>query len=96
MASDASASDFSNSILICVDCGEEFVFTASAQQYFAERGFLEPPKRCKFCYNEYRSGESSQGDDVSPPSEGGGSDSPDMPIPPPDMKEGGGAAADQA
>ena len=45
---------FSNSILICVDCGEEFVFTASAQEYFAERGFTDPPKRCKSCYNEYR------------------------------------------
>jgi len=96
MASDTPASDFSNSILICVDCDEEFVFTASAQQYFAERGFLEPPKRCKSCYNEYRSGESSQADDAAPPSDGGGSGSPDMPIPPPDMNKGGGASADQA
>jgi len=41
---------FKDTILICVDCHEEFVFTASAQQYFAERGFTEPPKRCKACY----------------------------------------------
>jgi hypothetical protein len=53
MATDALG-DFTNSILICVDCGEEFVFTASAQKYFAERGFTDPPKRCKACYNEYR------------------------------------------
>lgn len=98
MASNASASDFSNSILICVDCDEEFVFTASAQQYFAERGFLEPPKRCKSCYNEYRSGEASQVDEVRTPSDdgGSGSDSPIHPVPPPDVEEGGGAAADQA
>ena len=57
MATNTPQSGFSNSILICVDCGEEFVFTASAQQYFAERGFTEPPKRCKSCYNEYRSRE---------------------------------------
>jgi len=37
-------------ILICVECGQEFVFTISAQEYFAERGFTEDPKRCKHCY----------------------------------------------
>ena len=37
-------------ILICVDCGEEFVFTISAQEYFLERGITEEPKRCKSCY----------------------------------------------
>lgn len=41
---------FSNKILLCVDCEEEFVFTASAQQYFAEKGFTEDPRRCKTCY----------------------------------------------
>ncbi|MBI2033965.1 MAG: zinc-ribbon domain containing protein [Candidatus Liptonbacteria bacterium] len=45
---------FKNQILICVDCQEEFVFTAQAQKYFAGRGFLVPPKRCKSCYNEQR------------------------------------------
>ena len=41
---------FKDKILICVDCGEEFVFTISAQEYFAQRGFTEDPKRCKSCY----------------------------------------------
>ena len=45
---------FQDKILICRDCGEEFVFTVSAQQYFAERGFAEEPKRCKACYMEIR------------------------------------------
>lgn len=45
---------FSNSILVCVDCHEEFVFTASAQKYFADRDFHDPPKRCKSCYGEFR------------------------------------------
>jgi len=43
-------SELVDKILLCVDCGEEFVFTASAQQYFAERGFREDPRRCKSCY----------------------------------------------
>jgi CxxC-x17-CxxC domain-containing protein len=34
--------------LTCVDCGTEFVFTASEQAFYTERGF-SPPKRCKAC-----------------------------------------------
>ena len=55
MATD-SASEFTNSILVCVDCQEEFVFTASAQKYFAERGFMDPPKRCRSCYISFKNG----------------------------------------
>ena len=54
MASQTPQGEFTDAILICVDCEEEFVFTASAQQYFAERGFTEPPKRCKACYTDFR------------------------------------------
>jgi hypothetical protein len=46
---------FTNKILLCIDCKEEFVFPASAQEYFAERGIPEDPKRCKSCYTEFRS-----------------------------------------
>lgn len=46
--------EFEDKILICVDCGEEFVFTASAQRYFAERGFTDDPRRCKCCYMELK------------------------------------------
>ena len=35
----------SHKILICVDCGEEFIFTVGAQEYFAEKGYTEDPKR---------------------------------------------------
>lgn len=37
-------------ILVCVACGEEFTFTAAAQEYFLDRGITEDPKRCKSCY----------------------------------------------
>jgi hypothetical protein len=47
-------SKFTDKILLCVDCGEEFVFTASAQEYFAERGYAEDPRRCKSCYMELK------------------------------------------
>jgi len=35
-------------MLQCSDCGQEFVFTASEQQFFHERGY-STPKRCKSC-----------------------------------------------
>jgi len=41
-------------ILTCIECGEEFVFTAQAQEYFAEKGYHEMPKRCKICHNKYK------------------------------------------
>ncbi|MBE6831268.1 zinc-ribbon domain containing protein [Clostridium sp. KNHs216] len=37
--------------LTCRDCGQEFVFTASEQDFFAEKGFTNEPTRCKDCRN---------------------------------------------
>jgi hypothetical protein len=48
--------DFDHKILICVDCGEEFIFTIGAQEYFAEKGYTEDPKRCKHCYMIHKRG----------------------------------------
>jgi hypothetical protein len=45
---------FRPKILICVECGEEFVFTAKAQQYFVERGYTDDPRRCKSCHTQYK------------------------------------------
>ena len=55
--------DQQSRILICTECKQEFVFTIQAQQYFAERGYTEDPKRCKSCHTEYkkRQRESSRG-----------------------------------
>jgi hypothetical protein len=47
-------SGFEPKILICVECGQEFVFTINAQEYFAERGYTEDPKRCKHCYMKHK------------------------------------------
>jgi CxxC-x17-CxxC domain-containing protein len=35
--------------LTCRDCGAEFVFTASEQDFFAEKGFTNEPGRCPEC-----------------------------------------------
>ncbi len=41
-------------ILVCEECGEEFVFTVGAQKYFEQRGFKQSPKRCKACHTKYK------------------------------------------
>lgn len=35
--------------LNCKECGSEFVFTAGEQEFYAERGFVNEPQRCKNC-----------------------------------------------
>lgn len=37
--------------LTCRDCGQEFVFTAGEQEFYAEKGFTNEPTRCKDCRN---------------------------------------------
>lgn len=36
-------------ILKCVDCGEEFVFSAGEQIFFRDKQFKHEPKHCKKC-----------------------------------------------
>jgi CxxC-x17-CxxC domain-containing protein len=50
--------------LTCADCGQEFVFTASEQQFYTDRGFSDP-RRCRNCRAarkaQMSSGDSSMG-----------------------------------
>ncbi len=41
--------EFTDRVLKCVDCGEEFVFTAGEQLFFHDKQFKNDPKRCKQC-----------------------------------------------
>lgn len=34
--------------IVCVDCGERFVFSAGEQAFYQEKGYNDP-KRCKAC-----------------------------------------------
>ena len=40
---------FEDKDLVCQDCGKTFVFTAKEQEFYAEKGFQNEPKRCKEC-----------------------------------------------
>ena len=39
---------YTDKTLTCADCGQQFVFTASEQDFYAQRGFSEP-RRCASC-----------------------------------------------
>ncbi len=40
---------YQDKTLTCKDCGQEFVFTAGEQEFYAEKGFQNEPTRCKAC-----------------------------------------------
>jgi CxxC-x17-CxxC domain-containing protein len=58
---------FQDKTLTCVDCGQPFVFTAGEQEFYAQKGFQNAPKRCKSCKANKRSSGPGGGPD------GGGS-----------------------
>ncbi len=35
--------------IVCCDCSREFVFTVAEQEFFYQKGFTNPPRRCKDC-----------------------------------------------
>jgi CxxC-x17-CxxC domain-containing protein len=59
--------------LTCADCGQEFVFTASEQDFYAQRGFTEP-RRCASCRASRKAARNANGGG-SYGSSGGGSSS---------------------
>ena len=40
---------YEDKTLTCKECGREFVFTAGEQEFYAEKGFVNEPQRCKNC-----------------------------------------------
>ena len=47
---------FQDKTLICKECGNEFVFTAGEQEFYAEKGFENEPQRCKACRDARKAG----------------------------------------
>jgi len=41
--------EFEDKTLVCKDCGREFLFTAGEQEFYASKGFVNEPQRCKEC-----------------------------------------------
>ncbi|HUZ76247.1 MAG TPA: zinc-ribbon domain containing protein [Chloroflexota bacterium] len=42
--------------ITCRDCGTNFIFSDSEQQFFAEKGFTNAPSRCPDCRRANRAG----------------------------------------
>ena len=63
---EASLVPYTDRNLACVDCGTSFVFTADDQEFHAQKGYTNDPKRCPACratrrQNSDRGGFSSGG-----------------------------------
>ena len=51
---------FEDKTLVCKDCGNEFVFTAGEQEFYAEKGFQNEPVRCKDCRSNRKNTRNSE------------------------------------
>jgi CxxC-x17-CxxC domain-containing protein len=40
---------FTDKQIHCVECGNEFTFTAAEQEFFSQKGYTNEPKRCLSC-----------------------------------------------
>ncbi len=45
---------FQDETLKCQDCGNPFTFTASEQDFYAQKGFNNKPKRCPDCRRKHK------------------------------------------
>lgn len=45
---------FNDKTLSCKDCGEDFVFSASEQEFYEKKGFKNEPRRCKDCRDKMK------------------------------------------
>lgn len=40
---------YQDKVLVCQECGREFIWTAGEQEFYAEKGFVNEPRRCPEC-----------------------------------------------
>jgi len=40
---------YQDETLKCDDCGKDFIFTTGEQEFYAEKGLVNKPKRCNEC-----------------------------------------------
>jgi len=52
---------YEDQVIVCEECGKEFVHSAEDQARYADRGFTNAPKRCRPCREE-RKAQEAQGD----------------------------------
>lgn len=47
---------YTDKTIACIDCGTPFTFTANEQEFYAQKGFSNEPKRCKTCRDKRKTG----------------------------------------
>ena len=52
---------FTDKVMTCRDCGEQFTWTAGEQEFYQSRGLLNPPSRCPSCRSARKSAQSGGG-----------------------------------
>lgn len=52
---------YQDKTITCRDCGEDFVFTAGEQEFYATKGFDNEPTRCKPCRETRKAGRPTRG-----------------------------------
>jgi CxxC-x17-CxxC domain-containing protein len=57
---------FQDKTLTCRDCGQEFVWTAGEQEFYASRGLQNPPSRCPSCRAARRASQGAGGAGAGP------------------------------
>jgi CxxC-x17-CxxC domain-containing protein len=57
---------FQDKTLTCRDCGQEFVWTAGEQEFYASRGLQNPPSRCPADRAARRAGQGQGGAGAGP------------------------------
>lgn len=48
---------YQDKVLVCQECGKEFIWAAGEQEFYAEKGFINEPKRCKECRAKRKQGD---------------------------------------
>jgi CxxC-x17-CxxC domain-containing protein len=66
---------YTDQVFTCTDCGIDFVFSASEQEFFAQKGFTSAPKRCSSCRAQRRASGGGGGSYASSGNGGGYSSS---------------------
>ena len=52
---------YTDKSIACVDCGTPFIFTANEQEFYAQKGFSNEPKRCKICRDKRKTASFGEG-----------------------------------
>lgn len=44
-----TSEELQDTIIVCIDCGQDFIWSGGEQLFYRDKGLQNPPKRCKGC-----------------------------------------------